>query len=80
LGTVYDPITIQQAANIYIDSHDPTNNTRYYRWDFLETYKHFSTLSTNWADSDGMLYPLPVLAAVFLSGNSHSLRRDMSTG
>jgi hypothetical protein len=57
---VYDPITIQQAANIYIDSHDPTNSTRYYRWDFLETYKHFSTLSTNWADSDGMVYPLPV--------------------
>ncbi len=57
---VFDPITQQQAVNLYVHAHDPTNSTRYYRWDFLETYKHFSTFKTVWGDSNGMVYPLPV--------------------
>jgi Domain of unknown function (DUF4249) len=55
---ISDPITLQQAVNIYVNAHDPTNATRYYRWDFLQTYKHFSTYSTAWADSAGLVYPL----------------------
>ena len=25
--------------NIYVNTHDPANNTRYYRWDYTETWK-----------------------------------------
>jgi len=57
---VDDPVTLQQALNIYVNAHDPANSTRYYRWDFLETYKHFSTYKTIWSDSNGLVYPLPV--------------------
>ncbi len=56
---VNDPVTNQQAADIYVDAHDPSNATRYYRWDFLETFKHFSVYDTNWGDSNGIIYPLP---------------------
>ena len=31
-----------QAVNIYLNTHDPTNNTRFYRWDFTETWEHDS--------------------------------------
>jgi hypothetical protein len=55
---INDPVTLQQAVNIYVNAHDPTNATRYYRWDFLQTFKHFSTYNTSWADSGGLVYPL----------------------
>jgi len=28
------------GVQIYADTHDPSNNTRYYRWDFSETYEY----------------------------------------
>ncbi len=56
---VNDPVTNQQAADIYVNAHDPSNATRYYRWDFLETFKHFSVYDTNWGDSNGIIYPQP---------------------
>ncbi len=55
-----DPVTGLQAAYIFVNAHDPSNATRYYRWDFLGTYKHLSAFSTNWGESNGMVYPLPV--------------------
>jgi hypothetical protein len=55
-----DPVTGQQDANIFVNAHDPTNATRYYRWDYLQTYKHVSTYSTSWADSNDVIYALPV--------------------
>ncbi len=30
------------GVQFYVDSHDPQNNTRYYRWDFEETWKYLS--------------------------------------
>jgi hypothetical protein len=32
------------GLKIYADTHDPANNTRYYRWDYLETYIYQSPL------------------------------------
>jgi hypothetical protein len=55
-----DPSTGLQAANIYVNAHDPANATRYYRWDYLQTYKHVSTYTTSWGDSNDIIYALPV--------------------
>jgi hypothetical protein len=30
--------TQSNGLQIYADTHDPSNSTRYYRWDFMETY------------------------------------------
>jgi hypothetical protein len=59
---VGDPDTANknQAVNLYVNAHDPNNATHYYRWDFTETYKHFSVYETNWMDSNGRVYPFPV--------------------
>ena len=35
-----DGATGEQAVNIFLDTHDPSNNTRLYRWDFIETWEH----------------------------------------
>jgi hypothetical protein len=40
LGT--DGATGEQVVNIFLNTHDPSNNTRLYRWDFTETWEHQS--------------------------------------
>jgi hypothetical protein len=35
-----------QAVNIYVNTHDPTNKTRFYRWDFIETWAHDAIYKT----------------------------------
>jgi Domain of unknown function (DUF4249) len=59
---VGDPDTVDQmqAVNIYVNAHDPTNATRYYRWDYLQTFKHVSRFQSSWGDSGGFVYPYPV--------------------
>jgi Domain of unknown function (DUF4249) len=40
---------------VYVATHDPTNKTHYYRWDFSETWQHNSQLSTVWTVVDNMI-------------------------
>jgi hypothetical protein len=36
---VYNPST---GVNIYVNTHDPTNSTRYYQWNYDQTYEYYS--------------------------------------
>ncbi|MFI5163128.1 MAG: DUF4249 domain-containing protein, partial [Sphingobacteriales bacterium] len=36
----YQPLT--SGVQFYVSSHDPSNKTRYYRWDYDETWSYFS--------------------------------------
>jgi hypothetical protein len=38
------------SVNIYVNTHDPTNNTRYYQWSYVQTYQYTS------ADQSGYMY------------------------
>ena len=44
-----DPSFGTQVVNVYVNSHDPSNNSKFYRWDYLETWQHVSTYETFWA-------------------------------
>ncbi|HLA60009.1 MAG TPA: DUF4249 domain-containing protein [Puia sp.] len=55
-----DPRTNKQAINIFVNAHDPNNATRYYRWDYTQTYKHFATYRTYLGVANDMIYPLPL--------------------
>lgn len=33
-----------KSVTIFVHSHDPQNNTRYYRWDYIETWQYQSNL------------------------------------
>jgi len=52
---VQDPSFGTQVVNVYVNSHDPTNSTKFYRWDYLETWEHLSTYETFWALGPGNL-------------------------
>lgn len=44
-----DSIRWEQTANgldIYINAHDPQNNTRYYRWEWVETWEFHSSYTS----------------------------------
>jgi hypothetical protein len=53
-----DSLTWQQQNDvmIYLDTHDPLNNTRYYRWDFTETYQYEAPLNAELSQDNGNLY------------------------
>ncbi len=53
-----DSVTWQQQNDvmIYLDTHDPSNNTKYYRWDYTETYQYEAPLNAELSQSNGHLY------------------------
>jgi hypothetical protein len=55
---VNNPLTGAQAMNVYVNAHDPANNTRYYRWEYIETWQHHSVYETIWGLKNDTIYPL----------------------
>jgi len=47
-------------VNIYVFTHDPANNTRYYRWDYTETWEYDAFYDSNigWDNNTVSLYYL----------------------
>jgi hypothetical protein len=45
-------------VNIFVNTHDPQNNTRYYRWDFTETWQYTAPFYTTWILYNGLITPL----------------------
>jgi hypothetical protein len=52
-----DSIYWRQPNNftVYASTHDPTNTTHYYRYDYLETWEHDANLLSPWGVVNGML-------------------------
>ena len=74
------------GVHIYINAHDATGNTRYYRWEFEETWEYHSTFQTNLkytrdsrGEVSGVEYRFPTTIADFTlyrcwrSGNSSGI-------
>jgi hypothetical protein len=52
-----DSISWQQPDDISISlyTHDPLNNTRYYRWEFVETWEYNAISRTPWIEKNGRI-------------------------
>jgi hypothetical protein len=55
---VNNAVTASQVLNVYVNAHDPTNKTRYYRWDYIETWQHQAIYETIWGLKNDTIYPL----------------------
>ena len=56
---VIDEITWEQdpeGVNIFLNTHDPQNNTTYYRWSYSETWEYHAVYDTNLGFRNGQLY------------------------
>jgi hypothetical protein len=49
---VSDPVALEDVVNVYVNAHDSTNKTRYYRWDYDETFQHQSYYQSFWFVDD----------------------------
>jgi len=43
------------AMKVYINSHDPSNTTRYYRWNYSETWQFHTQYISSWSKSGARL-------------------------
>jgi len=52
-----DSLTWQQDSSltVYLNTHDPNNNTVYYKWDFTETWEIHSPVETFWVNDNGLI-------------------------
>lgn len=48
----------QNGVNIYVNTHDATNNTRYYRWDFTETWQHDAPYEISWGLNGNLIFSI----------------------
>jgi hypothetical protein len=53
-----DSITWRQPDDLTINihTHDPQNNTRYYRWEYIETWQYTAPLNTAWGEKNGRIF------------------------
>jgi hypothetical protein len=42
---------------VYVNTHDPTGNTRYYRYDYAETWEHDAEIAAALTVANGMIVP-----------------------
>jgi hypothetical protein len=58
---VYDPDQAVKGIQIYVDTQDPANQTRFYRWNYIETYEVHAPFPSVW---------------VWIGGNDVDVRYD----
>lgn len=54
-----DSISWQQdskGVHLFVNTHDPANNTRFYRWQYVQTWEYHSQLETVWGINNGVVY------------------------
>ena len=53
-----DSLSWEQKGDvtIYANTHDPLNNSRYYRWDFIETWQHTANLESLLGVNNGRIF------------------------
>lgn len=59
LTPAIDSITWEQDVDgiyIFLNTHDPQNNTTFYRWEYIETWEYHAFYDTNLGFKNGQLY------------------------
>ncbi len=87
-----DSLTWEQKSDnnvtVYVNTHDPSKNSTYYKWDYLETWEHDSRVENYWGEEDGIIFPLDSNtqmhrcwttepATHIITGNSVALNEDV---
>ena len=69
-----DSITWKQDDNveIFVHSHDPTNSTRYYRWEYTETWEYHSYYDSNLGFVNGQIVYLSPSELTYACWSSES--------
>ena len=71
----FDGASNSQVINIYTNTHDPSGNTKFYRWDFTDTWEHESILRSNYL----IINSIPVYNDDSTKHNWHCWSNALST-
>jgi len=55
IDSVYYHANDELNVQFFVDTHDPTNNTRYYRWDYKEVWRYVSFYRASFIYSNGQI-------------------------
>ena len=55
IDSVYSKQQTDKSINYYVHTHDATNNTRYYRWDYKETWSYTSLYQSFYQYKNGKI-------------------------
>jgi hypothetical protein len=44
------------GVTLFANTHDPQNNTRYYRWEYVETWEYHATFNAGLSVDNGLMY------------------------
>ncbi len=80
--------TQDSSLTVYLYAHDPNNNTVYYKWNFIETWEHYSPVQTFWVQNNGIISYADTTnqidscwstanSATIITGTSVSLAQDV---
>jgi len=58
-----DSLTWRQDSSltVYLNTHDPNNNTTYYKWNYVETWHYQAPLIRYWEVNNGLISPMDSL-------------------
>ncbi len=58
-----DSLTWRQDSSltVYLNTHDPNNNTTYYKWNYVETWHYQAPLIRYWEVNNGIIAPMDSL-------------------
>jgi len=63
IDSLYFKQTGPQTINFYANTHDPANNTHYYRWDYKETWSYVSCYAATFQYKNGTITPIVPMSA-----------------
>jgi len=49
----------EDGLDIFVNTHDPDNNSRYYRWEWEETWQHNASFFAEYLWQDPVIVPIP---------------------
>ena len=59
-----------KGVSLYLDTHDPSGNTRFYRWQYVQTWEYHSQMETVWRVANGLAYVRSPAEQVHICYNS----------
>ncbi|HTL07218.1 MAG TPA: DUF4249 domain-containing protein [Chitinophagaceae bacterium] len=54
------------GVHVFVNTHDAQNNTKYYRWQYVQTWEYHAQLETAWGLKDNVIYPRPLNDQVWI--------------
>ncbi len=56
---------LEDGVHIYANTHDPSGKSKYYKWDFIETWEYHSSLKSLFVYQNGQILPRPATDTPF---------------